>query len=209
MFDWSNTVVDSFGMDREAVAVSFNLLDRYLACECAKEGCPEITRDDYQLYSMVCLYIAVKIWETYPRKLSVQVLVDMSKNFYSKQVIETTERDILEALNWHLHPSTAVSFARLLQELLPAAATAALSSSSSFHMQATAHTITELAVSDPFFVAFPNSCVGLAALLHAARLEGLSEAVLHKFMAETRDLVDTESSDFRAVYLHLEKLYCH
>jgi len=209
MFDWSLAVLDSFGMDREACSVAFNILDRYLAIETNRGG-PSVTRDDYQLYSMVCLYLAVKISEPYPRKLSVQVLVDMSKDYYCKDVIESTERDILESLNWHLHTPTELSYVRLFQQvLMEDDADSMISSASSQHLQATATTLTELAVSDAFFVAYPNSCVGLAALIHAARLEHISEHKIQKLQVLLQDLVDTDTSEFRAVYLQLEKLYCH
>lgn len=208
MFDWSVTVLDSFGIDREASAVAFNLLDRFLAAESSKGG-PEITRDDYQLYSMVCLYIAVKINEPYPRKLSVQVLVDMSKDFYSKEVIESTEREVLEGLNWRLATPTAVSYVRLFQDLL-APSSAPFPSTTRYHLQATAYTLTELAVGDAFFVSYPNSCVGLAALLLAANLEPtIDESQVHDFLLHTQSVVDTETSEFRAVYRQLEKLSHH
>jgi Cyclin, N-terminal domain len=202
MFDWACMVVDSYGMEREIVAVSFNLLDRYIAIESSKFNTPSITRDDYQLFSMTCLYLAVKILESYNRKLSVQTLVDMSKNYYTKEIIEATERDILKALDWYLHAPTGISCARLLAQLFP--------ETISFHMEATAATLTEIAVADSFFVACKPSVVGLAAILHAARLEGMSDQHIQEFHTNLQGLIPTkECPEFRIVYLQLEKLYYH
>lgn len=202
MFDWACMVVDSYGMEREVVAVSFNLLDRYLAIESKKPNAPPITRDDFQLFSMTCLYLAVKILESYHRKLSVQTLVDMSKNYYTKEVIEATERDILQALDWYLHAPTGLTYARLLTQLFPGKI--------SFHMETTAATLTEIAVADSFFVACKPSVVGLAAFLHAARLEGMSENLTQQFHANLQGMIPTKDCpEFRMVYLQLEKLYCH
>lgn len=211
MFQWSLTVLDSFSMDREAAAVAFNLLDRYISFECSKGG-PAITRDDYQLYSMVCLYIAVKINEPYPRKLSVRALVDMSKNFYSEDVIEATERDILEALCWRVATPTALCYVRLLLEDLPVSTFEASRRKNAYdHFQASAITLSEIAVGDAFFVSYPNSCVGLAALLHAAHLEpSITDRCVRELVLRAQSIVDTETSEFRAVYAQLEKLWsCH
>ena len=211
MFQWSLTVLDSFSMEREAAAVAFNLLDRYISFECSKGG-PAITRDDYQLYSMVCLYIAVKINEPYPRKLSVRALVDMSKSFYSEDVIEATERDILEALNWRVATPTALCYVRLLLEDLKVSTfEPSLRKNAYDHFQAIAVTLSEIAVGDAFFVSYPNSCVGLAALLHAAHLEpSITDRCVRELVLRTQSIVDTETSEFRAVYAQLEKLWsCH
>jgi Cyclin, N-terminal domain len=220
MFDWACMVVDSFGIDREAVAVSFNLLDRYVAYELHRPGAPTVTRDDYQLFCMTCLYIALKILETYPRKLSVQALVDMSKHYYSRAVIENTERDILNALNWQLHPPTALRYTRLLTPFLMQALRNASGSSNgsgarapvSFHMKATIETLTEIAVSDSFFVTSRPSTVGLAAILHAARLEGsIPEHKLQRMVRTIQDdvLRTPQDPEFHSIYLQLEKLFCN
>ena len=98
MFDWACMVVDSFGMDRQNVALSMDLLDRYVAHELARTdvaSLPAVTRDDFQLFSMTTLYMAVKILEPFPRKITVQALVDMSRGFYSEIDIQVTEREIL------------------------------------------------------------------------------------------------------------------
>jgi hypothetical protein len=202
MFDWACMVVDSYGMDREVVAVSFNLLDRYMAIESNKLNAPAITRDDYQLFSMTCLYLAIKILESYPRKLSVQTLVTMSKNYYTEETIEATERDILQALDWYLHAPTGMAYAKLLAQLFPCAI--------SFHMQATAATLTEIAVADSFFVACKPSVVGFAAVLYAARLEGMPDHHIDQLQTNLQGMIPIKDSpEFRMVYLQLEKLYSH
>jgi Cyclin, N-terminal domain len=92
MFDWAVMVVDSIGADRESVACCFHLLDRFLVTELRRTRAPPITRDDYQLFCMTCLYIATKVIDPYPHKLSVQTLVDMSNN--------TTRSTLLNKRNW-------------------------------------------------------------------------------------------------------------
>jgi hypothetical protein len=203
IFDWGVMVVDSFGMDREAVAVAFNLLDRYIVYESAKPQAPEITRADYQLFAMTCLYLAVKILESYPKKLSIQALVDMSKNYYSQSVIEQTELDILQALQWRLHAPTGMSFARMIAKHFPK------SVEISCHMEAKIMTLTELAIADSFFVTCKTSTIGMAAVLHAARLEGIQDSCIRELLANLNGLIDIHCEDFLTVYAQLEKLYYH
>jgi Cyclin, N-terminal domain len=200
MFDWASMVVDGYGIEHETVAVSFNLLDRFIVVELSRPNSPPITRDDYQLFSMTCLYMSIKVLETFQRKLPVQTFVDMSKNYYTKEVIEATERDILQALDWYVHAPTGLGFARLFLQLLPCPV--------SRHMRSTIVTLTEIAVADSLFVACRPSNVGLAAVLHAARIEGLSDATMQQFQANLDDFVPNKNrAEFRMVYLQLEKLY--
>lgn len=200
MFDWACMVVDSFAMDREIVAMSFNILDRYIAKEEPRSS-TSISRDDFQLFSMTCLYLAIKIVVPYPRKLSVEALVDMSRGFYSSEDVTVTERDILKALQWHVHPPTAMGFCRLYWSFFPKVP--------SVDMQRTCATMTEMAVADPLFVSHKPSDVGLAAVLHAARLDGYNSKTVEGFLSNLDGLVSSNNGQFDFVYHQLEKLYCH
>jgi hypothetical protein len=205
MFDWACMVVDTFNIDRNAVAMSFNILDRFVAIEIETPNSPPVTRDDYQLFSMVSLYIVVKLIESYPQKLTTQALVDMSRNFYSKEVIEITEIEICTALNWRLHAPTAIGYCRLFINLLPSYAIDAMSK----QMIITATTLTEIAVSDSYFVSYKPSLVGLAALIHAALMDGIPKDAIMVLCNHLEGLITVENNEeFRSVYTQLEKLYC-
>jgi hypothetical protein len=198
MFDWACIVVDKFGMDREVVAMSFSILDRYIAKESSGSSA-SITRDDFQLFSMTCLYLVIKITVPYPRKLGVEALVDMSRGFYSSEDIAQTERDVLKALEWHVHPPTAMGFCRLYWSFLP--------QEPSIEMQMTCATITDITVADPLFVSHKPSAIGLAAVLHAARLDGADKKTTEGFLSNLEGLVSTSNNqDFDFAYHHLEKL---
>jgi Cyclin, N-terminal domain len=207
MFDWACMVVDTFRIDRQAVAMSFNLLDRFVAIELNTPGAPPVTRDDYQLFSMVCLYIVVKLIEsnTQHHKLSTSALVEMSRNFYSKEVIEATEYEICNALNWYLHAPTAIGYCRLMIALFPEEIIDKMSK----EMIITATTLTEIAVSQSCFVSYKPSLVGLAAVVHAARLDGISKESIMDMCKQLDGLISIENNDeFRLIYSELEKLYC-
>ena len=200
MFDWACLVVDSFGMDREVVAVSFSLLDRYMARESARPGADEITRDDFQLFSMTSLYLAVKMLEPYPRKIGVEALVEMSRGFYTEDDIAVTEREMLVSLEWLVNPPTALSFTRLLWSLFPGhVPSSALLTSA---------TLTEIAVADSFFVSHQPSLVGLASVIMAARLHRISDLDMQHFLLHLEDVLPFRGSPaFATVYRQLEVLY--
>ena len=201
MFDWSCMVIDSFGMDREIVAICFDILDRYVAKESSNPNAQEITRDDFQLFSMTSLYLAVKVLEPYPRKIGLDALVDMSRGFYTEEDIAVTEREILMTLQWHISPPTALAYSRMLWDLFPAQ----ISSSTKL----TCSTLTEIAVADSFFLPHRKSLIGLASVLISARLHGLPDAAMREFLAQIEDLIPIQGNDeFAAVFRQLELLYC-
>jgi hypothetical protein len=215
MYDWACQVVDSFSIEREIVAIAFNLLDRYVAKEEAKSLNTHpslvITRDDFQLFCMTCLYLAVKVMEPFPRKISIQALVDMSRGFYTAKDITVTESEILETLGWHIHPPTSPSFSRLFWQLFPSGVTA--------KMRATCGCLTDIALTDGFFIPCKASHVALASVLQAARAEGMPEASIQSFLGSLRETFEeadnlmlrneknSEPSDLRAVYRQLEILH--
>lgn len=198
MLDWSIMVVDSLHGDRDTVAASFQLLDRYLVTELERPAALPISRDDYQLFSMTCLYLAVKVLEPYPRKLSVDTLVTMSKHYYSRHVIEQTERDILSALQWRLHPPTALSFARIYAQKalsVPPERQAVF--------EATVRTITELSIADSRCLMDRPSHVGRVAVILSAQQMGLPISTACLLGKEDRE----STSKFCLVYSRLQRLY--
>ena len=201
MIDWATVVVDSFGMDRELVAMSINLLDRYVAHELAKEHAAPITRDDFQLFSMTCLYLVIKLNEPYPRKLGVDSLVNMSRGFYSAEDVTLTELDILKALRWAVHPTTSASYVRLLLDVFP-------KDLQSNRMQNTAMTLTELAMTGGTMISCKESLVGLASVLYAARMDGVSEKHLQEFISRISSALSIDNAqDFEQLYRNLELAY--
>jgi len=232
MFDWACMVVDGFHMDRCAVlSTAFNLLDRYTSLELkrmnqqtsprpldnkkTKKDEPEtITRDDYQLFAMTALYMAVKILEPYPRKMSLETLVEMSRNYYTRQDLVNTELEMLTALKWRTTPPTAILFCRELEPLLHHSKKqthAAYSQQFMADLERVYSTICDVTVSDPFFLNHRPSVIALATLFHAARLTGCSvskRAQLQQRGVALLQLDANEQAALEQVYQKLESLYC-
>jgi len=118
-----------------------------------------VTREDFQLFAMVSIYIASKLVinrsqhhyyhlhnhechddneknnsknnnnnnnKSYQHQqqqrhqkqyLDVLTLIDMSQGYYTENDITTTERDILSALNWHVHPPTIIDYCDIFLDL--------------------------------------------------------------------------------------------
>lgn len=204
MCQWAFAVVRSFDIETEAVAIAFNLLDRYVVHELGVPGAPSITREDFQLFAMTALYVAVKAFIPYPRKLGADALVAMSREFYSCGDIVQTERDMLCALGWRINTPTVYTFCSKflksmeldIMEKKPA-------------VERICVEISERIVADPFFVPLQASLVGLACLFYALRsVGGQEQEAQQQFLPQIALSVGDQSSEatFAAVVERLDTL---
>ena len=197
MLEWAYTVAESFSVDREVVAVAFSILDRYVAIELEREEESPISREDFTLYAMVSMYIAVKNIVPF-RKLTVDTIMDMSRGFYSARDVISKEQDILTSLNWHVNPPTVIDFCRLYMRLFPGRLP--------FEVEAIGQYIAELALDDVYFIAKSSSRVALATVLLATQRSGVSVKHTHGFLQNLRGTVNIESSEFDSIHRRLDCL---
>jgi hypothetical protein len=195
MFDWACIVVDSFQIDREVVAIAFSILDRYIAIESQSDY--PIEREDFQLFTIVSLYIAAKTSMSF-KKLSVEILIDMSRGFYTDEDITLTERDILMALSWAVNPPTVMAFCRLYMQLFP--------TDLSFAVEGTCQYLSDLATADSYFCSKSNATIALATMLLAARREGIPLNTTEECIENLRGLVNMNNEDFESTFRRLESL---
>lgn len=112
--EWCYQVVDHFGYDREVAAICLNYLDRAVAVK-SSDG-EQVSKRDYQLYAVTCLYMAVKIHgecETpagVRTRMQISHFVDLSRKVFSVKVIEQAEQEILTLLDWRVNPPTSMKF---------------------------------------------------------------------------------------------------
>jgi hypothetical protein len=141
-------------------------------------------------------------------------LVDMSKQYYTIDIIEQTELDILTALQWRIHCPTALTYARLFSELLQQHQSSSQSNKNNRTLVslslANLTMVTEIAVSSGHFVSCRPSIVGLAAVLLSAVDPNANAAatpeLLQDFLQSQADLLPQDADEFRHVYTQLEKL---
>jgi hypothetical protein len=161
--EWSFRVVDYFRIDREVVAVSLSLLDRFLAvCEC--------DRSTFKLAATTTLHLAVKL--LHPCKLGeLGILSDLSRGEFDMNDVACMERHILQSLQWKLHPPTPIAFATLLLDYIFSRQSLNLSSTDVDDLYDISSFFTELALCDYYFVGVSPSSIALASVVNA--LEGM------------------------------------
>ena len=67
MCEWVFHVIDSTRLQRETASVAMNYLDRFLCSSSARAVQARSNRREYQLASMVCLYIAGELFFSFSR----------------------------------------------------------------------------------------------------------------------------------------------
>jgi len=115
MMKWCNEVVDVLEYSRETAAIAMSCLDRFMATPAGREILWD--RSQFQLAAMTALYSSVKIHEQ--KVMDAKLVSTMSHNSHSPEDIEAMEFRMLTALDWRVHPPTAISFIRNMVQLLP------------------------------------------------------------------------------------------
>jgi hypothetical protein len=161
--EWSFRVVDYFRIDREVVAVSVSLLDRFLAvCEC--------DRSTFKLAATTTLHLAVKL--LHPCKLSeLGILSDLSRGEFDMNDVASMERHILQSLQWKLHAPTSIAFSTLLLDFMFSHQSFNLSTTDVDDLYDISSFFTELSLCDYYFVGLSQSSIALASVVNA--LEGM------------------------------------
>jgi hypothetical protein len=158
MAEWKHQVVDFCKFQRETVAISMSYLDRFLASPSGNEA--RNNRKIFQLAAMASLYTAIKVNE--PEAVDPKTIAGLSRGAHNKEEVETMERQIIGAIDWRLHPPTALAFCHCFFALLPDMETDKRET-----VLKLATFQTEVAVSDYFFVGINPSTIAFAAIVNA------------------------------------------
>jgi hypothetical protein len=76
-----------------------------------------LDRNSYQLAAMTALYTAVKIHEQ--EAMDPALVSSLSRGVHSAQAVEAMEARMLNAVQWRVNPPTAMSYTRLVMDLVP------------------------------------------------------------------------------------------
>ncbi|CAJ1892776.1 unnamed protein product [Cylindrotheca closterium] len=162
MIQWAFKVVDHLDLDREIVAIAINYLDRF----CLEDSRPNgIDRRTLQLLTLTSLYIAIKLFEFRAIRASdgdgaatttLETLLLLTGSPFTKQEMESMEYEILDALQWQVHPPTEQIFIAHFMSAMPPCDS---------RVQRLSLYLAELSLLDSFFASYRTSETAYAALL--------------------------------------------
>lgn len=174
-----------------------NYLDRFLDVYTGT-----VDKNLFQLLAMTCLYLSIKLNE-YKHLLirestsSMDTILKLSRGFFSLQDMEKMEYEVLQRLQWHVHPPTPQLFVKHFLFFLSVA---------EHEVHDLAQFMVELSVMDYFFVSFKPSEVAMAALLNAMeRLE--PHSTVHLSLPFQSQHLDIHSPRIEACRVRLALIY--
>jgi len=102
LFDWLIEVCEVYHLHRETYHLSIAYIDQYL---CNKNN---LAKNKFQLLGITSLFVASKIEEIYPPRLSDFAYV--TDNTCSEEDILDMELDLMNTLNWYINPITSINW---------------------------------------------------------------------------------------------------
>jgi len=169
LLDWLIEVCEVYRLHRETYHLALDFIDRYLATQ------SDVPKQQLQLIGIASLFIAAKIEEIYPPKLSEFAYV--TDGACSEAEIMLKELVIMKSLNWELSPATSNCWLGIYMQLANALEerhiTESKENKSAFEMkQFSSHTfmqaarLLDLCTLDVLSLRYPNSIIAAAAVYH-------------------------------------------
>ena len=115
MAKWCNEIADFCNYKRETVAIAMNCLDRFMSTPAGQQIL--FDRNLYQLSAMTALYSSVKIHEQ--EAMDPNLISSLSRGVHTPEAVEAMEAKMLSAIQWRMNPPTAMSFVRMMMDLVP------------------------------------------------------------------------------------------
>lgn len=112
--EWFVSVCDACNYDVETAEIAISLLDRFAANPNSQDVVDE--RKTYQLASLAAIYTSAKVFEQ--EALSPNFMTRLSGGINSRGDVEGMEMRMLKALGFRVNKPTAMSFVRLLLEIV-------------------------------------------------------------------------------------------
>ncbi|XP_030268734.1 G1/S-specific cyclin-E2-like isoform X3 [Sparus aurata] len=110
LLDWLIEVSEAYTLHRQTFYLAQDYFDRFMLTQ------NSIDKGMLQLIGITCLFIASKMEEASPPKLSQMAYVTAG-TYYEDEILQM-ELIILKALKWNLCPETAVSWLKLYFQML-------------------------------------------------------------------------------------------
>lgn len=107
LIDWLVDVHDSFELKEQTLYLALNYLSDYSAQK-------EISKEEYQLVGITCLWIASKYEEIYPPR--TKNYIQVTANTYTLDEMKKMEGKIIEALKFDLNRTTPLQLLEAMGE---------------------------------------------------------------------------------------------
>ena len=107
LIDWMIDVHDSFDLKEQTLHLALHYLADYSALR-------EISKEDYQLAGIACLWIASKYEEIYPPR--TRNYIEVTADTYTIKDLKNMEGSIIETLGFDLNRTTALQLLEALIE---------------------------------------------------------------------------------------------
>ena len=225
MAQWSYQLTDMTSLSRLAVSRSMNYLDRYLvaAATTTQQQQPNANNNNtqpnpikdkryYQLLSMTCLYISIKLYE--PLSMDASLLSEISAGCYTTKEILDMESNILNTLSWKVNGVTSQEYVSLMLGLLDP-------TKFDYDMDIVGSLLDvskyqcELSTLDyDLSTQYDCSTIALASILNSMEVleeNVLSSTVCDDFLSNVCDILELKREDMKTVMnvqVKLRRLFC-
>jgi len=108
---WFYYVIDGFHLDREAVWVAMSFIDRYIEIK-------QFESTKFKLIALTSLFLAVKLIDP-SETIFAETLVALSNGSFQKENVFEMELNILQTLQWLIHPPTPATAMYYFYPLFP------------------------------------------------------------------------------------------
>ena len=138
-------------------------LDRYLATLAVKMR--KCHRSVFRLAAMTALYLAIKLFDPGELPISSLIGADGAGRFTAKHIV-LMEHTLLQSLKWYITPPTSFAFCRELMRLI----SVDIGPHTHYNVTELTRFLTELSVTEYWFVTKKPSSIALASIFYALQL---------------------------------------
>jgi hypothetical protein len=193
-------VSEFFDLDREIVAIAMSHLDRYVATFPKHTA---IDKNCFQLAAMTCFYLAIKL--THSKILlirgsnsTLETISMLSKREVSVEEIEQMELELLDRLQWHVHPPTPHAFLQQFMELIHII-------DDDDDVYERARFLIEESTKESCFLIFSPSNIAAAALWNAMEMLSISTTKIDDLSLPTHHF-DVRCTSIQACRIHMSRI---
>ena len=138
MLDWVIKITSFLKLNDDLAIRTATLLDRFLQTH--QGSCCLTSAPSFRLATMACFYLTVKVHDEHNTSncndnndtttiVNAELMAALSQGVFCPEEVEEMEVILLQALDWHISPPTALTFVREFLELIPCSVSTAMKES--------------------------------------------------------------------------------